>query len=293
MNFESAIRTILADNISGSSRILDNFIETIKHYLQEEPFDHKALKTQMEFLIENTGDFAVMQHFLKKFQSKLLEVHKDYGDGNGNANKRLLEFIDEYQRKWKTPIVEAARALSTEIDFRNKTVLLHSNSSSLHKVFGYLASRQIFPAIYQTLSGPANEGKDQAIVLSDLGFEVRFIHESAAGIFVNEADMLLLGTDKIYKDHFINKIGSLSMALLAKYAGKGLYVLADSRKLIERPLNPKTDNYTGETRSAEELWENPPNNIIPINFYFEKIPNNMVDKFFFEYGPVKGFRINT
>lgn len=234
-----------------------------------------------------------MHHFLTKFENKITEVIKVHGHGNSAFNNRLLEFIDEYQRKWKTPIIEAARTMSSEINFHDKKILLHSNSSSLHKVFGYLASKNIFPLIYQTLSGPANEGKDQALVLADMGFELRFIHESATGIFAKETDMMLLGADKIYHDCFINKIGSLSIALLAKYAGKPLYVLADSRKLTGNQLDPETDNYPGNTRPPEGLWEQPPEKVHPINYYFEKIPNVLVDKFFFEYGSVKGSQIYT
>jgi hypothetical protein len=83
-----------------------------------------------------------------------------------------------------------------------------------------------------------------------------------AGLFVGEADLVLVGADAVTPEAVVNKAGTCLLALAARAAGVPMCVAADSGKLSPGPLFamahpggqkevPGEDQ--GEEKGAEEL----------------------------------------
>lgn len=281
MSFEIKIKELIADNYSGSAAILDKLIRCVQTYINSREIDTNFLRDYLEKVSRSFPDLAVLHHFLQHFFD-FLEKIDEQELPNIKKKLRIEYFITEYNREWEDSVDLAAERMVRLVQFYDKRILLHSNSSSIHILFKHLAVRKIFPSVYQTMSGPVFEGKIQASILADLGCKVHFINEAAIGRFIHEVDFAVVGADNVFTDGFTNKIGTYPIALVCKAANKPLYVICDSRKRSPVDYKSRTNAILEKEAPAGELWEKAPESIKPVNYYFEFTPKNLVSAYFFE-----------
>lgn len=281
MSFELKIRELITDNYSGSAAILDKLVKCVQTYINSREIDTVYLRENLEKVAGSFPDLAVLHHFMEHFYNFLDRL--DETDLSNTRKKTRIEFfIAEYSRVWDESIDQAAEKMARLVQFYDKKILLHSNSSSIHILFRHLAYRKIFPSVYQTMSGPVYEGKIQARILADLGCTVHFINEAAIGRFIQEIDFAVVGADNVFADGFSNKIGTYPIALVCKEAQKPLYVICDSRKRSPVDYKSRTNAALEKEASPSELWKKAPDSIKPVNYYFEFTPANLVTAYFFE-----------
>ena len=128
----------------------------------------------------------------------------------------------------------------------------------------------------------------QAEILAALGFRVSLIHEDAISKFMDRIDLAIFGADLITKSHFVNKTGTYPISLVFNHFHKPVYVLAESRKVIEvAEINPAGAE---EKKPASELYPGTHSNIDVHNLYFETVPLSVVTKVFFEKQTLKADR---
>ncbi len=281
MSFEIKIRELISDNYSGSAAILEKIIKSIQTYINSKDVNQEYLRENLEKVTNHFPDLAVLHHFMQQFYDLL----DDAVTGNWTNEKtinRIGQFLASYTRQWEDSIGEAAERMERLVQFQGKKILLHSNSSSIHILFEHLATHNIFPPVYQTMSGPVFEGKLQARALSDLGCKVHFINEAAIGRFIHEIDFAVMGADNVFTDGFTNKIGTYPIALVCREAGKPFYVICDSRKRSPVDFRSRVTAIFESEEPQEELWNNAPKAITPVNYYFEFTPNSLVTSYFFE-----------
>jgi translation initiation factor eIF-2B subunit alpha len=281
MSFELKIRELISDNYSGSAAILEKIIKSIYTYLNSDVIDAAYLRENLLKVTAHFPDLAVLKHFLQQFFDLLEEIEL-MALPKEKAIQKIERFLGTYNQMWKENIDMAAEKMGRLVMFQNKKVLLHSNSYTIHVLFEHLAMHKIFPSVYQTTSGPVFEGKLQARKLSELGCKVRFINESAIGRFIHEIDFAVMGADNVFTDGFTNKIGTYPIALVCREAGKPLYVLSDSRKRSPIDFDTHARAIFEPEGPQGELWENPPEKITPVNYYFEFTPKEFVKAYFFE-----------
>lgn len=281
MSFELKIRDLLADNYSGSAAILDKIIKSIKTYTNSREVDLVYLRENIEKVAFNFPDLAVLTHFTLQFFD-YLEHLEQIKLAPAKFKSRIDSFLQEYTKEWEEKIDQAAEKMARLVSFSGKKILLHSNSSSIYVLFKHLAFRNIFPSVYQTMSGPVFEGKIQARLLAELGCKVHFINENAIGRFIDEIDFALVGADNVFTDGFTNKVGTYPIALVCKEKGKPLYVLCDSRKRSPVDYNSRVNAMFEKEAPAEDLWKKAPSAITAVNYYFEFTPQNLANAYFFE-----------
>lgn len=85
-------------------------------------------------------------------------------------------------------------------------------------------------------SRPLCEGVTMAQRLAAAGLQVTLITDAQAGVFVEEADAVLLGADAVTPDGVVNKVGSRLLALAAKAAGVPMIAVTDSLKVSPGPV---------------------------------------------------------
>jgi translation initiation factor 2B subunit (eIF-2B alpha/beta/delta family) len=281
MSFEVRIKELIADNYSGSAAILDKLIKSIYSYINNRNIEPEFLRENLLKVARSFPDLAVLHHFLQYFLDSI-EPLIETNISNSRKKIKIEAIIAEYNKEWDESIDRAAEKMARLVQFYDKRILLHSNSSSIHILFKHLAVRKIYPAIYQTMSGPVFEGKLQARILADMGCTVHFINEAAVGKFIHEIDFAVVGADNVFKDGFTNKVGTYPIALVCREAGIPLYVICDSRKRSPLEYSKRSNIIPEQEAPSSELWPKAPDSIKPVNYYFEFTPRNLVTAYFFD-----------
>jgi translation initiation factor eIF-2B subunit delta len=268
------------DHHSGSAEIMQRFIDLLKDYPGTDKLksikDKNSLLENLMRLKENQKNFFVVQHFLK-------EIIGFLKTDNLKWEENLSQLISKYESEWNDVNDRIAAMAYSKIDVNNKTILLHSNSSTVKSLFNYKQAHTSSMKIIQTESRPVMEGRIQAEFLAGSGYQVTLITDAAIGQYAKIADLSILGADAIYKDFFVNKCGSLLIALLCQGYEIPLYVLADSRKLwINQDLSVSSEIFHEDKKPDDEIWKEPPQNVSIQNYYFDIIPNKYVRLFITE-----------
>lgn len=215
--FRSEINQIKKNRVDGSLQILNTTIDVIVNYLATGVFSETTLINQLNDLSKTFPDFAVLQHFITG-------VNK-----TGNTKKDFFDFISDYKIKWGDVDSKISNHFLNRIKVDDSTVLLHSNSRTVHALFEEIARRNLSVNVFQTESQPGGEGVLQAEYLRKLGFKVSVIDDDVLNQ-INSIDIFLIGADRIEPENVINKVGSSAIARLFIKKGKPVFVLADSRK---------------------------------------------------------------
>lgn len=280
--FAKEIEKIKNDNYSGSAALLHSLINALISFLENsQNLSSEDIAREIEINIsgpvQKHSQLVVLRNFFVELESRLKKYSRD-----ASFRKKMTDYIAAYRTKWEKVNDRLAASAMKTLDFRGKTVLLHSNSSTIVRLFEKLSAKKIKVKVIQCESRPVLEGRRQAKKIAALGFPVTLIADSSVMNYADEIDFALLGTDGIFKSVFLNKIGSYFIALGMKEMKKPLYVLTDSRKIDGSPLKIKID--LPKTIPAEihhpqaELWHEKIENIKIENLYFERVPLKYVKK---------------
>lgn len=262
----------LNDNVSGSAALLQKIKEITTDYLSTGEPDLFLLRNDMREAAQRLKDFAIIIHFFYYFVNELRK--------NEEKNK-LLEFIKLYSDQWT--LEKANKRFSEDVSLKHKTVLMHSNSSTIQdmliKYRGPIDGLQLI----QTYSSPAGEGLIQAKALSQKGFDVTLIHENNAWNHAGKIDLYLFGADRFEKERFLNKAGTAQICLLASHFDQPAYVVADPRKKVVKDFYnflgiPYPDSI--DEKAPEELSGKINRKFKVHNQYFEWIPSRLITKFY-------------
>lgn len=195
----------------------------------------------------------------------------------GDLRKRAANEAEALIAQSRGAVAKAARHAADLIG-PDKTIITHSLSSTVIKVFELLGSRA--RAII-TESRPPAEGRLLAEKLSSLGIATDFISDQQMGLFAQHANVALVGADTIARDgSVINKAGTYLLALAARDRGRPFYVCCESFKYSQLDAA----DIPLESHDAAEI--NPPAmpKITPHNVYFDITPVYLVTSWITEVG---------
>jgi translation initiation factor 2B subunit (eIF-2B alpha/beta/delta family) len=203
-----------------------------------------------------------------------------------DLRKRAAEQAEALIEQSKQAVAKAA-GYAADLIGPNKTIITHSLSSTVVSVFELLGSRA--KAII-TESRPPGEGRLLAEKLSSLGIATDFISDQQMGLFVQHADVALVGADTLANDgSVINKAGTYLLALAARDKHIPFYVCCESFKYSPLAVAaiPLEDHNPGEL--------GPPKlpNITPHNVYFDITPVYLVTAWVTETGVQGEFSSKT
>jgi len=270
---------IISDNLSGSGNILNQVqseltgLGTKKNIVACDELLHAVQE-----LREHFPQFGLLWHFTDELTGRL-------HPGQTISGAELKKIVNEYSDKWKNSQEKACLHMIGDIDFSGKKILVHSNSTAIHRLFRLLSERNIFPEVWQTYSSPAGEGIIQVEIINGWGFETHFLHEDALSNFIEQMDMVVFGADLLLEDRFVNKAGTFPISLLFNYFNKPVYVLAEQRKQISisevsADLVKKLTNE--KEKPAGELAPEQVKNSTVHNLYFEFTPMSLVNRVFLD-----------
>jgi len=163
-----------------------------------------------------------------------------------------------------------------------QTLFTHSLSSTVLAVFRSLPAGHVRAIV--TESRPLYEGRRLAARLSGWGIPTTLITDAQLGLFVPQADMVLIGADSILADgSVINKAGTYVLALVAHDQRVPVYVCAESCK--RRP--PRLPEPALEEMDPAELSPGQPPlgpHVRVRNIYFDRTPARLISGWIDEHG---------
>jgi translation initiation factor 2B subunit (eIF-2B alpha/beta/delta family) len=202
----------------------------------------------------------------------------------------LKELLEVYHERWKHVERKTAEVafnmMFKGVEFKSHpTILLHGEDKAVEALFDILMVRQMEVKIFQTLGRPSEIGKKQAEKLLENGFKVNFIDESTVANILPEVDYVLLGCELILHDDFINISGTHTVLAAARYYNRPVYVLADSRRIMNTKFFPQNAQQAilGEGKSYnKQIWKNAPEGVTVTSNDRETVPNHLVSAFILE-----------
>lgn len=134
---------------------------------------------------------------------------------------------------------------------KSKTkIMTHCHSGDALEVIkaAHNAGKKI--EVWATETEPKHQGIITAKELHALGIKVVLIEDPAGAYFMKDMDYIIVGTDSLRKEGFINKIGTYDLAIVAKKHKVPFYVAGNTLKLDNRK------KIIIEERPAEEVYAN-------------------------------------
>jgi translation initiation factor 2B subunit (eIF-2B alpha/beta/delta family) len=189
------------------------------------------------------------------------------------AATKSASMIIKESRKDKSRIVENAKSVLG----KPGTVFTVSDSSTVADVVLGVGAKKVVV----TESRPQMEGRNLAERLAGAGVNVLLVVDAATAVFMESADVAVVGADSVlYDGGFVNKVGTRMAALAARDQGVPFYVVCSTSKF-------NVMNYLGR---GVELEEKDPAEVAEIegvdvrNPYFEVVPARLVTGIITEMG---------
>ena len=274
--FETAIKHLKADSISGSEEIVRNAVLMVKQqitYFPEKYTTINDLVVMLREVITIKKEMAALRNVLIYFIDFF-----QLGVAVENLADRVIEKLDQQRDAIANKLVPA-------LD-KCKTIMTYSRSSTLVYSLVKLAqtkSKEDLPELVVFESRPALEGKKLALEATKAGFKVNYLVDAAMGLAMKtfKPDIVIIVADSIFPNgNIANKIGCHALAMFAYQYKVPMYVASTTLKLLLRPIPFAIQSY----KSAEVWQKDRPETVKIFNPYFELIPAELIHCYITEFG---------
>ena len=152
---------------------------------------------------------------------------------------------------------------------KNKSIILtHCHSSTVTKLLIKANRDGKKFEVFCTETRPLFQGRITAKELVKEGIKTTLIVDSAVRSIIKDIDLVIVGSDAITSEgNVINKIGTSTIALIAREARKPFYVVSELLKFD--PATICGDYEKIEERDPSEIWKDAPKNLLFRNPAFD------------------------
>lgn len=203
----------------------------------------------------------------------------------GDAQARLDALRAEalaVDARWASATAEMTRWARATV---SGTVYTLSRSGSIEQTLTTLASERSGSEPLRVIvseSRPGGEGVALAKTLAAAGAHVTLVADGACATFIDQAALVLVGADSVRSDGaVVNKVGTHTLALVARAAGKPVYALAERLK-----ITPGAYPLVIEEMNPVELLPAPMSGVTARNVYFDVTPARLITSVITEAGAV-------
>lgn len=264
-----------------SAKAFQNAMKTVNNLISLIS-DNKISNSVREMLhglrtvIAEKPNITSVNHYINHF---LLKIDPE------NQPIVIKELLEVFHERWKNVDRKTAEVASQTFDFENKTIVLFGNDINIQSLIDLMNVKQQKINLIQLITNQDKFGKEQAAAIAAKGIAVIAIDSAGFGKILPEIDAILLGCDIIMHESFITNVGAHLIVAAAKTYKKPVFVLADSRKILNKKYFPQSvlGTFIGkEEKSGDEIWKNPPENVEVVYNYLEEVPNHFITKFILE-----------
>lgn len=189
----------------------------------------KYLKEAVPAFISARPTSLVMKNLLRKYLIKFVNVYKSKGpeEAIGITPAIIQEIVDEVDI-----IKDAVASLGSKRITDGDTILTHSYSSTIIRLFQKALNEGKKFKVIITESRPIGEGKEAASKISKLGIDTTLIVDSAVRFIMKKVNKVFVSADAVAANGaVVNKVGTSAIALAAKEARVRTYVTAGTYRL--------------------------------------------------------------
>jgi translation initiation factor eIF-2B subunit delta len=218
---------------------------------------------------------APIQNLLRRWrEGSGIDTGMDLSLARRAAAERAEILIDASRRAVTECAAQTARLLGP-----GRTVMTHSLSSTVAEVCRLLKDGGLRMIV--TESRPLNEGGRLAERLSAWQVPTLYITDAQMGLFVAQADAVLVGADSVLADgSVINKAGTSLLALAAREWGVPFYVCCESFKWRGAGESPPELEEMAPAELGAPGWPR----VTVRNVYFDLTPARLVAAWIDETG---------
>jgi translation initiation factor 2B subunit (eIF-2B alpha/beta/delta family) len=274
---------LLKAKTPGSFNFCISVLQYLHNYLRNSPIKNmnslaEDLNKQGKMIIKMHPNMASLR---KKIVTviytlkKAMRTPKTIDEVKIHTQAKIQELINLAQQK-KEIIANAGSKLVTA----NATIVTIGNSTLVAEILltAYQQKRKF--EVYCLHSAPGGEGLELAENLSRNGITCYVSSDAAMGTLVGQASLILVGTVRIYENGFVNKLGTLPLAIAAQYMKLPFYLAGETDKIMSE--NEYAVRFYQQ--DTEELYPSRYKKIKVFNTSYESIPHSMVTKFITEDG---------
>ncbi|MEM5829303.1 MAG: hypothetical protein QW040_00355 [Candidatus Aenigmatarchaeota archaeon] len=223
---EQVVNRIKSVQVQGAKEIALYSLRYLRKFCEKYGFGLKFEVVAM--MLENARPTAVVLH-------NCLEILK---------KERKLRTIDKLIKELQESTKKIAK-IGQKIVKNNQKILTHCHSGEALSIIKEAARLGKKISVYATITEPLKQGIKTARELAREKIPVTLGEDIAVGHLMYYADIIIVGSDAIRKEGFVNKVGTWLIAEEAKRHKKPFYVVGshfkfDSRKklvLEERPAS--------------------------------------------------------
>ena len=253
--FNEIIKDIKEVKIQGASNIAKAALKA---------YEMVSSKSSKRKLLSLRSTEPMMENVLKMIDKKpYKEILKHFDEAQASINKYIFKLIKN-----------------------NDVIFTHCHSTNVVNALIYAKKKGKKFEVYNTETRPLYQGRKTARELKKAGIKVTMFIDSALGVALSKeqgtkkVDKVLFGADALLKKGIINKIGSETIARIAKSEKIPVYVVADSWKFTKKKIPL-------ENRGLKEVWDKYPKKIKIKNPAFEFVPKKYISGIVSEYGNLK------
>ena len=130
-------------------------------------------------------------------------------------------------------------------------ILVHGFSTTVLHALLFAHSKGYNFKVYVTECRPNNTGENLSLKLKEFGINHELILDNSVGFFMGKIDCVVFGAEVVVENGgIINKIGTYTMAICAKFLKKPVYVLVESLKFLR--MFPLDQNDIPQQNLTEE-----------------------------------------
>ncbi|MFW6195830.1 MAG: hypothetical protein ACOC5D_00715 [Thermoplasmatota archaeon] len=235
---------IIKDNQKGAAELMKDMGENIldRNIIEAKEYIMKIIK--------NRYSMTPLINLSNVFFTAL-----DDGDDFSEEVKNYMNKVEESRNE----TINKMKSIIDKNDFHHAVTI--SYSSTVIDTIKDISKATVFE------SRPLNEGRKTAKLLRSNDTDVEYWIDAAMLKGLEDCDFVIIGTDTISHEGFLNKIGSYPLVISAKEKDIPVYAVSDESKLMPKDLIMSK----GERHPSNEVWETS-KEIEVHNEYFERVP---------------------
>lgn len=257
MRLTSLASKIKSVEVQGAREIALESIKFLLQYAKKHGINSKFFK--IGSYLENLRPTAVVLHNCMNIIRAEPEI-------------RTIECLLKYLGGLPERIGNVGKEIIEEGD----TLLTHCHSSEVIKVFEMAWKSGKRFEVIATRTEPLHQGLKTVKDLKKIGIPATLIVDGAVSTVMEIVDKVIVGSDALRKEGIVNKIGTKTIAIVAKFYGKKFYTVGDLLKIDRRPY------FEIEKRDPKEIAQ--VRSVRILNFAFDLTPWKFIDNVVTERG---------
>lgn len=228
-NWREALKAYQEDRTSGAMALAFQAAQIVEEWAQTAPVDHaedfrSELEEVLQALIRAHPDMAPPLHLAEAARRAIREA-TDLTAARAALSSALQKFQHQLEAHERAAARHAVSLLRSA-----RVILTYSRSGLVARTLAFAAQKGRYLQVICPVAEPGGEGRRMAEEVAAMGHTAILLPDLAALRWLSQADLVLVGADAWDEEGIVNKIGTLTLAMLARAFQRPFFVVATSEK---------------------------------------------------------------